>query len=127
VLSRDEVRAILAGLRGVERITASLLYGAGLRLLECCRLRVQHVELARCELTVRSGKGEKDRVAPVPRALVDPFATHLAAVRKLHARDQQVGAGSVELPEAIERKYPRAAWEWPWRWVYPGLEAPTWM
>jgi len=119
VLSRDEVRAILAELRGVERIMASLLYGAGLRLLECCRLRVQDVELARCELIVRSGKGAKDRVAPLPRALVDPLATHLAGVHELHARDLQAGAGSVELPEALERKYPRAAWEWPWQWVFP--------
>ena len=119
VLSRDEVRAILAELHGVERIMASLLYGAGLRLLECCRPRVQDVEFARGELTVRSGKGAKDRVAPLPRALVDPLTTHLVGVRELHARDLRAGAGSVELPEALERKYPRAAWEWPWQWVFP--------
>ena len=119
VLSRDEVRAVLSELHGVEQTMASLLYGAGLRLMECCRLRVQDVDFARGELTVRSGKGAKDRVAPLPQALVDPLTTHLAGVRELHARDLRAGAGSVEMPEALERKYPRAAWEWPWQWVFP--------
>ncbi len=119
VLTRDEVAAILAELHGVERIMASLLYGAGLRLLECCRLRVKDVELAPGARDVRRGQGAKDRVAPLPRALVAPLTTHLARVRALHQTDLGAGAGSVELPDAIERKYPRAAWEWPWQWVFP--------
>ena len=119
VLTRKEVAALLHELHGVERIMASFLYGAGLRLLECCRLRVKDVDLARCELTVRSGKGDKDRVAPLPRALAAPLTAHLTRLRALHASDLAAGAGSVELPDAIGRKYPRAAWEWPWQWVFP--------
>ena len=110
VLTREEVAAILHELHDVERIMASMLYGAGLRLLECCRLRVKDVDLARRELTVRSGKGAKDRVAPLPRTLVAPLTAHRAHVRVLHASGLREGAGSVELPDAIERKYPRAAW-----------------
>ena len=111
VLTRDEIAAVLHELHGVERIMASLLYGAGLRLLECCRLRVKDVDLARRELTIRSGKGAKDRVAPL--------TAHLARVHTLHTSDLGAGAGSVELPDAIGRKYSRAAWEWPWQWVFP--------
>jgi integron integrase len=119
VLTRDEVAAILHELHGVERIMASLLYGAGLRLLECCRLRVKDVDFTRRELTIRNGKGARDRVAPLPRALVTPLTTQLVRVRALHEVDLGAGAGSVELPDAIGRKYPRAAWEWAWQWVFP--------
>jgi integron integrase len=119
VLTRDEVAAILHELSGVERIMASLLYDAGLRLLECCRLRVKDVDLARRELSIRSGKGAKDRVAPLPRTLVEPLTAHLARVHGLHESDLGAGAGSVELPDALGRKYPRAAWEWAWQWVFP--------
>jgi integron integrase len=119
VLTREEVAAILHELHDVERIMASLLYGAGLRLLECCQLRVKDVDLDRRELTVRSGKGAKDRVAPLPRTLVAPLKGHLARVHALHAGDLRGGAGSVELPDAIERKYPRAPWEWAWQWLFP--------
>ncbi len=119
VLSRDEIGALLAELNGTTRIMASLLYGAGLRLLECCQLRVQDVEFSRRELTIRNGKGAKDRVAPIPRALVAPLTAHLARVRALHEQDLRNGAGSVELPGALARKLPRAAWEWSWQWVFP--------
>ncbi len=119
VLTRGEVAAILAELHGVERIMVSLLHGAGLRLLECCRLRVMDLELSRRELTIRSGKGAKDRVAPLPKAMVAPLTQHLVGVRILHERDLAAGAGSVELPHAGEPKYPRAAWNWPWQGVLP--------
>ena len=119
VLTRDEVAAVLRELHGVEKLMASLLYGAGLRLLECCRLRVKDLDLARLELVVRDGKGAKDRVAPVPRSLAAPLATHLARVQKQHEADRRDGAGSVEMPFGLDRKYPNSFWEWPWQWVFP--------
>ena len=90
---------------------ASLLYGSGLRLLECCRLRVKDVDFDRGEITVRDGKGQKDRVTMLPAGLAAPLATQIERVRRQHAEDLQAGAGSVELPGALDRKYPRAAWD----------------
>jgi integron integrase len=119
VLTREEVRAVLRNLQGVEWIMASLLYGAGLRLLECCRLRVKDVDLARKEIVVRDGKGGKDRVTLLPAKLVEPLRVHLEKMRIQHDRDLANGSGSVELPWAIEHKYPRAAWEWGWQWIFP--------
>jgi len=119
VLSREEVAALMRQLRGVERIMASLLYGAGLRLLECCRLRVKDVDFDRREITVRDGKCGKDRVTLLPERLTAPLAAHLERVRRLHEEDLRAGTGSVELPAALERKYPRAPWEWGWQWVFP--------
>jgi len=98
---------------------ASLLYGAGLRLLDCCRLRVKDVDFHRRELTVRDGKGRKDRVTMLPEKLRAPLAAHLDRVRKQHEADLGQGAGSVELPYALGVKYPHAAWEWGWQWVFP--------
>jgi integrase len=98
---------------------ASLLYGAGLRLLECCRLRVKDVDLVKREIVVRDGKGGKDRVTLLPEKVAEPLRAHLEMVRKQHEADLASGAGSVELPWAIERKYPRAPWEWGWQWVFP--------
>jgi integron integrase len=119
VLSREEVSAILRQMHGVEWIMASLLYGAGLRLLECCRLRVKDVDFGRTEITIRSGKGSKDRITLLPVKVTEPLSVHLERMRQQHADDLRGGAGSVELPYAIERKYPRAAWEWSWQWVFP--------
>jgi integron integrase len=119
VLSRDEVRAVLAHLHGTPRLMAALLYGSGLRLLECCRLRVKDVEFARHQLTVRRGKGDKDRVTMLPAALERPLAEHLRQVKSQHARDLAAGAGWVELPGALSRKLPNAGREWPWQWVFP--------
>ena len=119
VLSRDEVGALLAGMRGVEHLMASLLYGAGLRLLECCRLRVKDIDMGRGELTIRDGKGGKDRVTLLPVRLVAPLSTHLERVRTQHENDLARGLGSVELPQALERKYSRAPFEWGWQWVFP--------
>ena len=119
VLTRDEVRALLAQLRGVEWLVAALLYGAGLRLLEALTLRVKDVDFGRHELRLRQAKGDKDRVAPLPDAAVERLRQHLFAVRALHARDLAAGFGAVALPNALDRKYPNAAREWPWQWVFP--------
>lgn len=119
VLTREEVLAVLHNLQGVEWMMASLLYGAGLRLLECCRLRVKDVDLVKREIVIREGKGAKDRLTLLPETLVVPLRAHLEVVRKQHETDCANGAGSVELPGAIERKYPRAPWEWGWQWVFP--------
>ena len=119
VLTRTEVTALFSSLHGIEWIMASLLYGAGLRLLECCRLRVKDLDLVRREITVRNGKGAKNRVTILPTKVVEPLAAHLERKRQQHEDDLSHGAGSVELPTALERKYPKAAWEWGWQWVFP--------
>jgi integron integrase len=119
VLTREEVRAVIEKLEGTEHLMASLLYGAGLRLLECCRLRVKDVDLERGEIVVRDGKGARDRVTMLPVRLVPALVAQLERVRAQHARDLAVGSGSVELPLALERKYPRAPYEIGWQWVFP--------
>ena len=122
VLSREEVRAVLHELEHDDpqcRLIASLLYGAGLRLSECLRLRVLDLDLARGELTVRSGKGGKDRATTLPQALVPDLRDQLRRAQLVHERDLAEGWGAVELPAALERKYPRAPWEWRWQWVFP--------
>ena len=119
VLTRAEVAAVLGRLGGVSWLMASLLYGAGLRLLECARLRVKDIDLDRREIVVRDGKGGKDRVTLLPASLQDSLVSHLERVCNQHQSDLAQGMGSVELPTAIERKYPRAPWEWGWQWVFP--------
>jgi integron integrase len=119
VLTRDEVRAVLERLDGTPRLMAYLLYGAGLRLLECCRLRVQDVDFGASQVIVRSGKGDRDRVTMLPVAVKADLARHLEVVRGQHQLDLQRGAGWVELPDALARKYPNAGREWAWQWVFP--------
>ena len=119
VLSRSEVAAVLNRLRGPCWIMASLLYGSGLRLLECAQLRVKDVDLDRLELMVRDGKGRKDRVTVFPGSLHAPFSAHLAEVKRQHEGDVAAGAGSVALPDALRVKYPTAPREWGWQWVFP--------
>jgi integron integrase len=119
VLTRGEVRALLAELRGVEWLVASLLYGSGLRLLEAVSLRVKDVDLERRELRLRRGKGGKDRVAPLPEASRAPLAEQLAAARRVHQLDLAAGFGAVALPNALERKFPGAPRSWAWQWVFP--------
>jgi integron integrase len=119
VLSRAEVRALLAELSGVEWLVAALLYGSGLRLLEALTLRVKDVDLERRELRLRRAKGQRDRVAPLPDALSLPLREHLSEVRALHARDLAAGFGHVALPDALARKLPDAPRAWPWQWVFP--------
>ena len=119
VLTRDEVVAVLRRLSGTPRLTAFLLYGAGLRLMECCRLRVQDVDFGSNQIVVRSGKGDKDRVTMLPGAVKTDLARHLDIVREQHRCDVENGAGWVELPTALGRKYPNAGREWVWQWVFP--------
>ncbi len=119
VLSRDEVRRLLAGVRGAPNLVARLLYGTGMRLLEGLRLRVKDVDFERNEIIVRDGKGGKDRHTVLPASLRAPLETHLAAVRTLHEADLAAGAGEVRLPGALAVKYPNAGREWPWQWVFP--------
>lgn len=119
VLTRREVDAVLEHMEGPKELMARLLYGSGLRLLECCRLRVKDVDLERRELTVRDGKREKDRITMLPDALVKPMADQIRAARALHQRDLERGAGFVELPYALGKKYPSAVREWGWQWVFP--------
>ena len=113
VLSRHEVGSLLAALEGEIRLMATLMYGAGLRLLECARLRVKDADFARAQLVVRSGKGDRDRVSVFPAALRTPIGRHLDRVREQHEADLRHDAGWVELPFALARKYPRASRDWP--------------
>ncbi len=119
VLSREEVRAVLSAMSGVTLVMASLLYGSGLRLLECCALRVKDLDFQRSQIVVREGKGEKDRVALLPGGLHAALRVQLEAAREQHQRDLALGAGWVDLPHALDRKLPNAGREWPWQWVFP--------
>jgi integron integrase len=119
VLSREEVAALLVQLHGVERLMASLLYGGGLRLMECVELRVKDVHLDRGELMVRDGKGGKDRVTMLPVAVRPALHAHLHARRRLHLDDLAQGRGSVALPDQLAKKYPHAPIEWAWQWIFP--------
>ena len=119
VLTREEVRAVLQRLDGVQRLMALLLYGAGLRLLECCRLRVKDVDFATNQIVIRDGKGRKDRVTMLPGAAKAALIAHVERVREQHQADLRRGAGWVELPGALARKYPNAGRDWSWQWVFP--------
>ncbi len=119
VLTESEVRALLARLDGTRWLVASLLYSTGMRLLEGLRLRVKDVDFERKEITVRDGKGAKDRRTMLPERLVEPLRTHLARVREVHERDLAEGFGEVYLPFALARKYPKAGRSWPWQYVFP--------
>jgi integron integrase len=119
VMTRREAAVIISNLPCDKRLMASLLYGSGLRLQECLRLRVQDLDFERNEILVRSGKGDKDRVTLLPLSLKQPLREHLKKVRGIHEKDLAAGWGSVLLPEALARKYPNAAKEWRWQWVFP--------
>jgi integron integrase len=119
VLTRDEVRDVLAQMHGSARLMTLLLYGSGLRLMECCRLRVKDLDFGARQVVVRQGKGEADRLTLLPMAAREALLAHLQRVRLLHERDLRIGGGWVELPGALERKYPNAGREWAWQWVFP--------
>jgi integron integrase len=119
VLSREEVSALLSQMGGTAWLMASVLYGAGLRLLECVELRVKDIHFDRGELTVREGKGGKDRVTMMPATLKGPLAEHLKRVQSQHDADVRAGRGTVALPGALRLKYPNAPTEWGWQWVFP--------
>ena len=119
VLSRDEVTSVLDRMRGPASLMARLMYGSGLRLLECCRLRVKDLDLARGAVTVRAGKGGRDRRTLLPETLKEPLRAHLVDAHRVHASDLAQGAGWVELPGRLDRKLPHAGREWPWQWAFP--------
>jgi len=119
VMTRGEVKAVLACLSGEKWLIASLMYGAGLRLMECLRLRVQDIDFASSEILVRDGKGAKDRITMLPESLKTPLQDHLKKVKALHERDLAEGWGRVQMPTALDRKYPNAPAEWRWQWVFP--------
>jgi integron integrase len=119
VLSPDEVRALLAQLQGTRWLMANLLYGGGLRLLEACSLRIKDVDLGQRQLTIRHGKGGKDRVTLLPEVLVEPLTAHLTRAYAVHQRDLGAGCGRVALPHQLATKYPAAEQEWIWQWVFP--------
>ena len=119
VLTREEVKKVLARLHGTEWLVVSLLYGAGMRVTECLQLRVKDVELVRRELVIRDAKGQKDRVTVLPQMLVPHLRDHLERVRILHAEDIRANQPGVSLPFALRRKYPKAATSWGWQWVFP--------
>lgn len=119
VFTREEARAVLLRLDGTKWLMASLLYGAGLRLMECVRLRIKDVDFARNQIIVRDGKGGKDRVTVLPHTLADPLARHFEKVKALHGRDLSEGFGATSLPFALRHKYPNAEREWAWQYVFP--------
>ena len=125
VLSREEVTRLLALLEGPTWLMAALLYGTGMRLMECMRLRVKDVDFDRNEICVRNGKGGKDRRVPLPRTLREPLAARLERVRILHALDVVAGRGRVWLPHALARKYPNAPVELGWQYLFPAAQLST--
>lgn len=119
VLSREEVKAVLSHLHGDKWLMVSLIYGTGIRLMECLNLRVQDIDFSRCEILIRSGKGHKDRITMLPASLKTPLLRHLEKVKEVHSHDCADGWGHVQLPSALDRKYPNASKEWRWQWVFP--------
>jgi len=119
VFTRNEVQAILQQLEGTKWLMATLLYGSGLRLMECIRLRIKDIDFDNRQTFVRSGKGEKDRVTLLPESLIRPLQTHIHRLRALHETDLKEGYGAVHLPYAIQKKYPHANCEFSWQYLFP--------
>jgi integron integrase len=119
VMSRDEVKAVLAYLTGDKWLMASLMYGSGLRLMECLRLRIQDIDFSRNEITVRDGKGAKDRITMLPESLKSPLNDHLRKIKAIHKKDLSAGWGRIFMPNALNRKYPNAPADWRWQWAFP--------
>ena len=119
VLSRDEVRALLGAMKETTQIMATLLYGSGLRQIECLRLRVKDIDFERHQVVVREGKGKKERVTLLPTAARERLRAHLRDVRRLHQKELAAGRGHLALPDALERKFPDACRDWSWQWVFP--------
>jgi integron integrase len=122
VLTPEEVRKVLSALTGTPQLVVKLLYGSGLRLTEALRLRVQDVDFAMKQITVRDGKGFKDRFTVLPDSLIPALQDHLASKRLTHEEDLRVGCGEVYLPYALERKYRHAARDWRWQYVFPARD-----
>lgn len=119
VFSKSEVEAILKQLEGTNKLICALLYGTGMRLLECMRLRVKDIDFVRKCIVVREGKGEKDRIALLPKSLIAPLERQIARAKVLHQEDRAAGFGDVHLPDAIVRKFPKAAKELLWQYIFP--------
>ncbi len=119
VLTKTEVQAVLSRLTGMHWLVASLLYGTGMRILEVLRLRVKDIDFERKEILIRDGKGFKDRVTMLPLTLIEPLKTHLSRVKQLHQNDLNDGFGAVYMPQALGLKYPYAARDWIWQYVFP--------
>jgi site-specific recombinase XerD len=119
VLAQEEVKQVIGRMEATPRLVAMLLYGSGLRVLECLRLRVKDLDFGAHEIVVRGGKGDKDRLTMLPVAVEERLREHLEAVRALHARDLKRGGGRVDIPNALARKYPNASTEWRWQYVFP--------
>lgn len=122
VLNKQEVQALLNRLDGTTWLIVSLLYGSGLRVMECLRLRVKDIDFVKREILVREGKGFKDRVTMLPAALVEPLKQHLVRVQALHEEDLAAGFGEVFMPMALDKKYPNAGREWAWQYVFPSIK-----
>jgi integron integrase len=122
VLTREEVALVISLMEGTPQLVVKLLYGSGLRIMEAMRLRIKDVDFAMKEVTVRSGKGDKDRVTTFPASLTPLLQNHLARVKTLHQQDLAAGLGEVYLPPALNRKYPNAAREWGWQYIFPARE-----
>ena len=119
VLTKQEVKAAIGLLEGDKWLMGMLLYGAGLRLMECLRLRVQDIDFSRNEIMVRDGKGAKDRITMLPELIKKPLQDHLRDVKAIHEKDLAEGWGRVLMPDALDRKYPNAPMDWRWQWVFP--------
>lgn len=119
VLTRAEVGMLLKHMQGTHGLMAALLYGTGMRLMDGIRLRVKDIDFAYNQIVVRDGKGQKDRVVPLPRRLIEPLRHHLETVKRLHQADLDQGYGAVYMPYALARKYPQAPKEWGWQYVFP--------
>lgn len=122
VLNKQEVQALLNRLDGTTWLIVSLLYGSGLRVMECLRLRVKDIDFVKREILVREGKGFKDRVTMLPAALVEPLKQHLVRVQALHEEDLAAGFGEVFMPMALDKKHPNAGREWAWQYVFPSIK-----
>jgi integron integrase len=119
VLTKAEVQQVLAGMSGLHQLMAQLLYGSGMRLMECIRLRVKDIEFGRRQILVRDTKGNEDRITMLPQRVIPALQDHLQRVQQLHQEDLVSGYGAVYLPYALARKYPNAATEWIWQYVFP--------
>ena len=119
VLTRQEVKSVLRGLDNFDWLVVMLLYGAGLRLMECLQLRVKDIDFTTNQIVIRAGKGDKDRYTVLPTAMRESLSKHLDVIKRQHQLDLEHGLGRVALPNALDRKYPNAGKEWGWQWVFP--------
>jgi integron integrase len=122
VLAHPEAMQVIEKMSGTSQLMAKLLYGAGLRLMECLRLRVKDVDFGNHQIVVRDGKGEKDRVTILPDSVIPALQTHLTDVKAIHQKDLGEGYGEVSLPYTLDRKYPNAAKEWSWQYIFPASQ-----